>query len=329
MSTLLAFFSEAEDLLKLYFNACFTPANYAANKALVELVRQGKLGLSVKVRLADSKQRLCWEHFELVRAKLARIPLCVVTEIDCYYTECRKNVLFPKRRRWEKFDEVAELMRDLIEKNSAHLEAIACTMKCEHDTDVSCRLLTWPVDLPRVVRVKVDNRSFVTARVLRMLRRMPALEHVAIRGGFVMTMQDVVCEDDPLGAGYKSTRGYSILNPPVLETVFPVLGRSIRTLDLNVCLSSGMAQLVQEFGAAVLQGKFDKLERLSLGATFRRMTRRQGEAFVEFLPLCLALKRLEVGCSGALLYMWQQRALDSLGARCPELDIDRSRGSSI
>jgi hypothetical protein len=45
--------------------------------------------------------------------------------------------------------------------------------------------MTWPDELPQVKRVKIDNRGFVTARVLRMLGQMPALEHVAIRGGFV------------------------------------------------------------------------------------------------------------------------------------------------
>ncbi len=37
----------------------------------------------------------------------------------------------------------------------------------------------------------------VTVRILRMFGRMSVLEHVTIRGGLIMTIQDRVCTDDP------------------------------------------------------------------------------------------------------------------------------------
>jgi hypothetical protein len=165
--------------------------------------------------------------------------------------------------------------------------------------------------------------------MLRMFARMPALEHVAVRGGLAMTMRDHVFPEDPHAVRWSpKTKGYCYVNPPVLENVFPILVTSIRTLDLSTCMN-GLGQLVHDFVAVVHQGKLDKLERLSIGYTLRRMTRVEGEAFLEVLPLCGALALLEVGCCSACLYVWQQRTLDALGARCPGLVIDRERGSRL
>jgi hypothetical protein len=47
------------------------------------------------------------------------------------------------------------------------------------------------------VSLKIDNRGMVTVRILRMFGRMSVLEHVTIRGGLIMTIQDRVCTDDP------------------------------------------------------------------------------------------------------------------------------------
>ncbi len=106
-------------------------------------MRQKKLGLRVKVRLVDRKERLCWERFQQVRAALERIPLPVVTEIDGFYTDVARNVLYPKKRRYEKFDAVTDFLRALVEKNSAHLETLGHTMSSIYDSDLACVKLTW------------------------------------------------------------------------------------------------------------------------------------------------------------------------------------------
>jgi hypothetical protein len=329
MSTLLMFFAEAEDLLKQYFDRCFTPATFAANKAMLALVRGKKLGLRVKVRLVDTRERLCWERFEQVRSALERMPLCVVTEIDGFYSAVAKSMLFPKKKRYDKFNAYTSFLRALLEKNSAHLETLGHTMSTSCDSDLTCRNLTWTVEFPRMVRVKIHNLEAVTARMLAMLGQMPALEQVAIRGGLHMTMMDRVFPDDAHASIYgEKPWTYSALNPPVMKNVFPIFGRTIRTLDLSTT-SRGLGQLVDDFVAGVLRGQFDKLERLSFGYMFRRMTRLEGEAFLRVLPLCRALTRIEVGCCSAILHIWQVKALDALAAKSPGLVIDRVRGSRM
>lgn len=313
--------------LKELFGDAFTVSNYAANKKLLAAAVKRQINVTENtVKLSDANGCLSWDRFLRLEKFFLLNKFVSVLNLDASFSSVCSKFNEHAETCKNKFAIVWRTIDVLLILNHQHLQTLNLTINFPLDA----MFLTRPMlfDLERVrttltfeklTTLTIDNRNMATAVVLDILKAMPNLREVAIRGHIQETDYDNVSKFNPHCSLFDTA--YAVYNMPELRSIVSVLPRSLQVLDVTRCEKQDLTLFSEEFVIAVHKHHFSSLETLRMPGVYASMSKRNALPMLKVLPLCPALKRVCLG-NARKMKGWQRDAARRLRATTPHLSVD-------
>lgn len=255
--------------------------------------------------LLDGSGLMCWDRYELAKNGLMRYEGIPVGELHAMYSNVAQSMMVPRNQKSYKFTNLYHWMCQLVNKHCSTMLVLEYTYRvmayssfdCKYKTSEPHRIKGY---FPRLEAFSVNNDIPFTGVTVELLRSMPCLTHVCVRGSLDMTMFDSYYKGD--------------IPPAVEESVAAALPSSLQVLDIDAYHITKVVERMKfatAFALAAEQGFFARLRKISMRVSFAGMRKHEGVVLMKALVHCASLREVVFGTNDRFK-KWHDEAIQEL-----------------